>query len=120
MQHLAGLTRLQYVFCYPESGDIVIAGPAEAWAEAPSGRTLGIESGRPVLELQTWSSPCGRSRRQRSRRRRSSICSIDPTPEGLAAMQQFLRRAGRPHRQAQQGPGAIHRRRASRTASACR
>ena len=52
MQHLAGLTRLQYVFCYPESGDVVIAGPAEAWAEAPSGRMLGIESGRPVLELQ--------------------------------------------------------------------
>ncbi len=34
MRHLAGLTRLKYVFCYPESGDIVIAGPAEAWAEA--------------------------------------------------------------------------------------
>src|SRR5262245_44729587 len=24
MKHLAGLTRLQYVFCYPDSGDVVI------------------------------------------------------------------------------------------------
>ena len=52
MRNLAGLTRVQYVFCYPETGDIVIAGPAEAWGEAPSGRMLGIESGRPVVELQ--------------------------------------------------------------------
>ncbi len=37
MQHLAGITRLEYVFCYPESGDIVIAGPAEPWGQAPSG-----------------------------------------------------------------------------------
>ncbi len=51
MQHLAGLNRIQYVFCYPKSGDIVIAGPAEAWAEAPSGRMLAIDSGRPVLDL---------------------------------------------------------------------
>src|SRR4051794_4244302 len=43
MQHLAGITRLQYVFCYPESGDVVIAGPAEAWGQAPSGRAQGIE-----------------------------------------------------------------------------
>src|SRR3954471_6817678 len=40
MQHLAGLNRIQYVFCYPKSGDVVIAGPAEAWAEPPSGRIL--------------------------------------------------------------------------------
>ena len=50
MLHLAGITRLEYVFCYPESGDVVIAGPAEAWGQAPSGRVQGIESGRPVLE----------------------------------------------------------------------
>src|SRR5262249_43622769 len=51
MQHLAGLTRIQYVFCYPKSGDVVVAGPAEAWAQAPSGRILAIDSGRPALDL---------------------------------------------------------------------
>jgi hypothetical protein len=54
MRHLAGITRLQYVFCYPESGDIVIAGPAEPWGQAPSGRMQGIETGRPET--------CGRVR----------------------------------------------------------
>src|SRR5205814_2156863 len=52
MKNLAGLTRVEYVFCYPESGDIVLAGPAEAWAEAPSGRMQGVMTGRPVIELQ--------------------------------------------------------------------
>ena len=41
MRNLAGLTRVQYVFCYPDSGDVVIAGPAEAWGVAPSDRMLG-------------------------------------------------------------------------------
>ena len=32
MQYLAGMQRLQYVFFYPDTNDIVIAGPAEGWA----------------------------------------------------------------------------------------
>ena len=32
MQFLAGLTRVRYVFYYPETKDIVLAGPAEGWA----------------------------------------------------------------------------------------
>src|SRR5205823_10826963 len=49
--HLAGLQRLQFVFCFPERGDVVIAGPAEGWVADPSGRVVGITTGRPVLEL---------------------------------------------------------------------
>jgi hypothetical protein len=95
MRHLAGITRLEYVFCYPESGDVVIAGPAEAWAEAPAGRILGIESGRPVLELQDLivalrSFPPGSDRDKPF-----IFCSIDPTPDGLSRMQQFLHEFGR-------------------------
>ena len=52
MKHMAGLTRIEYVFCYPETGDIVVAGPAEPWGEDLAGRKLGIASGRPVIELQ--------------------------------------------------------------------
>ena len=52
MKHLAGLTRIQYVFYYPDTQDIVLAGPAEAWIEDAAGRVLGIETGQPVLELQ--------------------------------------------------------------------
>ncbi|MEX2092233.1 MAG: DUF1598 domain-containing protein [Pirellulales bacterium] len=94
MRNLAGLTRVQYVFCYPESGDVVIAGPAEAWGEAPSGRMLGIDSGRPVVELQdlivalrTFAPGSGKSDP-------FIYCSIDPTEEGLSRMHQFLHEMG--------------------------
>src|SRR5438874_674982 len=43
MKCLAGLTRIKYVFFYPDSGDIVLAGPAEGWFEDLSGRTRGVE-----------------------------------------------------------------------------
>src|SRR2546423_931341 len=52
MKALAGLTRLQYVFYYPETKDIVIAGPAEGFFPDFQGRLLGMNTGRAVLELQ--------------------------------------------------------------------
>jgi hypothetical protein len=96
MRNLAGLTRVEYVFCYPETGDIVLAGPAEAWGQAPSGRMLGIVTGRPVIELQDLivalrAFPAGGDRRHAL----IIKCSIDPTDEGLARMQQFLNEFGR-------------------------
>jgi hypothetical protein len=88
---LAGLTRVEYVFCYPESGDVVLAGPAEAWAEAPSGRMQGVMTGRPVIELQDVivalrAFPAGQNKKN------SPVisCSIDPTEEGEARLQQYL------------------------------
>ncbi len=93
MRSLAGLERIHYVFYYPETKDIVIAGPAEGWITNLSGRIVGINSGRPVVQLQDLVvglrafSPAGKHI--------SFIgCSIDPTPEGLAAMQQYLNSLG--------------------------
>jgi len=89
MRYLAGLLRVKYVFYFPESKDVVIAGPAEGWITTPSDRVLGIKSGRPVVQLQDLvvalrAFPPGKSG--------AGLigCSIDPTPEGLAAMQRFL------------------------------
>ncbi|HUG66605.1 MAG TPA: DUF1598 domain-containing protein, partial [Pirellulaceae bacterium] len=93
MLYLAGLQRIQYVFVYPKTGDIVVAGPAEGWASDLSGRVRGITSGAPVIELQDLVvalrafPPAGRETPVIS-------CSIDPTQEGLANMQQFLVRLG--------------------------
>jgi len=94
MKHLAGLTRLEYVFCYPESGDIVIAGPAEAWGEAPSGRMQGIESGRPVLELQDLVVALRAFPPGSDKKKPFIYCSIDPTEDGLSRMHQFLHELG--------------------------
>jgi hypothetical protein len=93
MKYLAGLLRVRYVFLYPESGDIVIAGPAEGWATDPAGRVVGITTGRPVVQLQDLvvalrMFPPGKKGTE------LISCSIDPTPEGLAAMQRFLRSIG--------------------------
>jgi hypothetical protein len=92
MRYLAGLTRIQYVFFYPDSGDVVLAGPAEGWYSDLSGRVVGLSTGLPVLELQDLVvalraySPGGDSKR-------AIGCSIDPTKEGLSRLQQFLNSA---------------------------
>lgn len=94
MKHLAGLTRIEYVFYYPETQDIVIAGPAEGWVETAGGRILGIESGRPILELQDMIVAL-RTFPPNEESNPLVYCSIDATPEGLARMQQFLSQLGR-------------------------
>ena len=93
MQFLAGLTRVRYVFYYPDTKDIVLAGPAEGWAADLSGRVCGIESGRPALQLQDLVVAL-RAFAPGERQAPVILCSIDPTPEGLARMQQFLRGVG--------------------------
>ncbi|QDU90607.1 hypothetical protein Pla175_40160 [Pirellulimonas nuda] len=95
MKHLAGLTRIDYVFCYPETGDIVIAGPAEPWGESPDGRMRGVETGRPVIELQDLAVALRAFPAEGRGNNPTIYCSIDPTPEGLARMQGFLRQFGR-------------------------
>lgn len=94
MLKLAGLTRVKYVFYYPESRDIVLAGPAEGWFTDPVGRVRGMESGRPIVELQDLVTAL-RAYAPAGKKTGVVMCSIDPTPEGLAAMQQFLREFGR-------------------------
>ena len=51
MATLGGMTRLQYVFVYPDSKDLVVAGPAEPVDARDRFRPLGKITGRPVLHL---------------------------------------------------------------------
>jgi hypothetical protein len=83
---LGGLTRLDFVFVDPDGRDLIIAGPAEPFAQAESGRWLGLESGRPVLLLDDLLIAL------RTVNLTNTVgCSIDPTAERLANLQQFLR-----------------------------
>jgi uncharacterized protein DUF1598 len=97
-RHLAGLTRVQFVFAFEadgdEPGDIVLAGPAEPWVFDPSGRPIGITSGRPVLLLDDLAvalrafapAPAGK------RPDRPFLgCTIDPTADGLASLMAYQR-----------------------------
>ncbi len=93
MKYLAGLTRVQYVFFYPDSKDIVIAGPAEGWVQDVAGRTIGMHSGDPTLQLQDMITALRIYDPAQNEAPVISV-SIDPTQEGLARMQQFLQQLG--------------------------
>lgn len=101
MQNLAGLQRVQYVMCLPasrdsqgggpESGEVVLAGPAEGWVDNGAGQTVGVNNGRPTLQLEDLlvalrMFPPGRADKP------FVGCTIDPTPAGLKRMQAFQRK----------------------------
>jgi hypothetical protein len=94
MLNLAGLTRIRYVFYFPETKDIVLAGPAEGWVETPDGRMVGWDTGQPVLELQDLVVAL-RTFAPGKKDNPLVYCSIDPTQDGLARMQNFLNEIGR-------------------------
>lgn len=85
MQVLAGLQRIKYVLVYPDTGDLVLAGPAGDWKVDRENRLVSADSGRPVVQLEDLvlllrhvnHSPSG-----------EFGCSIDPTEKGLAKAQE--------------------------------
>ncbi|MEO9593684.1 MAG: hypothetical protein ABJG45_19040, partial [Rhodopirellula bahusiensis] len=52
MLAMAGLTSVEYVFFYPDSNDIVLAGPAEGYVADATERFVGMQSGRPSVLLE--------------------------------------------------------------------
>lgn len=90
MQRLAGLTRVTSIFCYPDSGEILLAGPAEPWADDLSGRTVGIHSGRPTLLLDDLVVAL-RAYQPDGKAQLFVGCTINPQAEGLAKLQAFQR-----------------------------
>lgn len=101
LQNLGGLTRVENIFSYPETGEIVIAGPGEAWSYDAEGRAVGVESGRPTLQLDDLVTvlrtfgPQGKG---------VFGCSIDARPENVADLQEFLTKQQGPLR-----PSAVNR-----------
>ena len=87
VRYLAGLTAVRYVFVYPEARDVVIAGPAELWQLDDDGRALGVNSGRPVLQLDDLVTllrvfaPSGNG---------AFGCSINPREANLKQVKQFV------------------------------
>jgi hypothetical protein len=95
MKYLAGLTRVENVFYFPGSGDIVIAGPAEGFAADPSGRVVGILSGRATVQLDDLVTALRAYPPGGDNRTEVIGVSIDPTKEGLAKMAKFFNDAAR-------------------------
>ena len=51
MQYLAGLTKITHVFFYPETQDIVIAGPAEGFFFTAENFVVGMNSGLSLIHI---------------------------------------------------------------------
>lgn len=51
LRYLGGLVKIQYLFVYPEEGDLVLAGRAEPFEAKRRYRPIGQKTGRPVLHL---------------------------------------------------------------------
>jgi hypothetical protein len=88
MLTLAGLERVSYVLIYPETGDLVLAGPAGDWRPGPAGSIVSAETGRPILRLDDLAALW---RRRLHANGAPFGCSIIPRQEALARTQQFLR-----------------------------
>jgi hypothetical protein len=97
VRYLAGLQRIKYVFVYPEEHDIVLVGPAEGWMFNQQGEVVGKTTGKPVMMLDDLL--VGLRTAERARNEGIS-CSIDPTAEGLDALQSVAKSL-------RQGPGVL-------------
>lgn len=84
MEYLAGLQRIEAVFAFPETGEILIAGPAEGVAIDPWGRGVGVNSGGAALRLEDLVVLL------RGMSGNEFGCSIDPDTGRLAELQRFL------------------------------
>lgn len=86
MANLAGLIEIQFVVVVPESGEIIIAGPAGPWETDQTGRAVNTKTGQPVMQLDDWV-VCLRNAYQH---RGQFGCSINPRPINLLETKTFL------------------------------
>lgn len=88
VRHLAGISRVQYLMTYPETGDVVIGGPAADWVTDADGRSVSVADGRPVLQLDDL---VVLSRTFSADGPSFFMCSIDPRQEQVQAVNDFVR-----------------------------
>jgi hypothetical protein len=91
MEFLAGLTRVEFVFVYPDQYDIVLAGPAEEWKMHEQGEMVGAQSGTPVLHL---SDLLVAMRAAKQDLFDGIYCSMDATADGKRRYAEYLTRGG--------------------------
>lgn len=91
MQVLAGLQRIKYVLIYPESGDLVLAGPAGDWKIGPESLVVSADTGKPVVRLDDLVVIL---RHMMGSPEAKFGCLITPRQEALARVQEFVKQPG--------------------------
>lgn len=86
MSRLAGIYEIKYLLVYPETGDIVIAGPAGDWQTDVEGVAVNVRTGRPLFRLDDLV-VCLRNAVEFDGK---FGCSIDPRQANLKATQEFV------------------------------
>lgn len=92
MKALAGLQRIKYIFVYPDSGDLVVAGPAGDWTTGTEDRLLSTDTGQPVIQLDDLVAVL---RQMTAGLDARFGCSITPTRAALARTQEFVKRSNK-------------------------
>lgn len=86
MLNLAGIYEIKYLMMYPETGDIVIAGPAGPWQRDAQNRPINAATGIPVLQLDDFV-VCLRNAWDNNGK---FGCSITPRKQNLVDTKQFV------------------------------
>ena len=87
MKNLAGLYQIQHVFVFPETGEIVLAGPASGWEYTAQGQPVSSQNGHPTLQLDDFVTVL----RTFSRDGQGIFgCSINPRQEGLRDLKAYV------------------------------
>lgn len=86
MRTLAGLKRVTHLFVYPNSGDVVLAGPADDWYLGRENRMLSVTDDRPVVLLEDLATLLRREFNEGG----FFSCSIEPTADGLQKVRTFV------------------------------
>lgn len=92
MQVFAGLQRVRFVFIYPKSREIVLAGPAGPWSADADGRAVAIETGQPLVHLEDFITLW---RRLWQHGPGKFGCSITPKRKNLEQAQAYLTETGK-------------------------
>ncbi|WP_010582181.1 DUF1598 domain-containing protein [Schlesneria paludicola] len=87
MSQLAGLSQVKFVFVYPETNEIVVAGPANGWEYNPQGQPISLNDGRPTLQLDDLVTVL----RTFASGKADFGCSINTRDEGVKALQEFAK-----------------------------
>jgi hypothetical protein len=90
MKNLVGITQLKYVIVDQQAGDVMIGGPSEAWKYDSNGNPVGVQSGRPTLQLDDLVTVL---RTFSNDGTQNFGCSFNPRPEGLKQLQAFVEKS---------------------------
>ena len=95
MQNLAGIYEIRYLMLVPETGDVIIAGPAGDWENDAEGRPANKSTKHPTLQLDDLV-VCLRNAQAANKKNGDFAnngkfgCAITPRQKNLAETKQFL------------------------------